>query len=155
MDKVPWAAAHLYNAAFIEEFVNWTAFARYPAEEHANVALPVRLDDFCEDLCTCSVEGCHAMNIKYDVLVVLCTADTWKSRMCLACAVVFETAQAILEITCVSKGEWLGNFNDQATLNEFDSLGVMLGISEVIGPRYAAKNLDARSNRVTLHGGSL
>lgn len=60
-------------------------------------------------------------------------------------AVELQAPEAILEVSCISEGERLGDLDDQAALDEFQLFRIVFCVLESVCPGEAAEDLDARA----------
>lgn len=136
----------LNDARLLEERPDGGALVRNTAEEHIDIALAVRLDNLCQDLCRRCVERCNAVHVEDDVLVMLFPPHPRERRVCRGRPVVFQTLQPVLEIASVEKGKRFWDLDDQAAFDEFQAIRIHLCVGELVRSAWhAAEDLDARA----------
>ena len=72
------------------------------------------------------------MDVKDDILIMLRCAHARQGRVGGIRAVELESAETVLEVAGISKGEGFGDLDDEAAFDEFEGLRVLLCVFELV-----------------------
>lgn len=145
LDKMPWSPTSSHYPTLLKHSINRTVLLWHSAKEHSFTVVDIPVYDLGQHLCARTVDRSDAVDVEDNVFVVFGGSHAREGRVGGGGAVEFESSEAVLEVAGVGEGEWFGYLDDEATFDEFEGLGVLFRVFElVLCAGYFAKDLYAR-----------